>query len=299
MSQQPETALPPFLKWAGGKRWLVHYYPHLFPKKFERYVEPFLGGGAVFFGLQPAKSVLTDANAKLIECYQQIRLHPKTFARLMARHQSAHLADDQYYYKMRSKKFRKPITRAGQFLYLNRTCWNGLYRVNLDGIFNVPRGTKNTVVFADEDFEAYSDALKGARLASADYEKTLDGAGKGDFVFVDPPYTVKHNFNGFAKYNENIFSWADQERLRATLDRAAARGARMLLSNAHHESILELFSGLGKTHIVKRRSVIAGEPVYRSAVTEVAITINYEVDNTHVSDELVAISRRKLNLPRS
>lgn len=269
--------ISPFLKWAGGKRWLAMYYAYLFPQTYDRYLEPFLGGGAVFFFLHPSTAILSDSNAQLIECYQQLRDNPTEFGKHMRRHQRQHLNDDAYYYAIRAKSMRKPLTRAAQFLYLNRTCWNGLYRVNLNGIFNVPKGTKTRVVFDEESFDEYAEVLQGAKIKCSDYEKTIAMAKKGDFLFVDPPYTVKHNFNGFAKYNETIFSWADQIRLRASLAAASERGVKILLCNAHHESVLELFSDLGTTHVLNRRSIIAGEPTYRSAVTEIAISINYDV----------------------
>ena len=193
----------------------------------------------------------------------------------MGKYHRAH--SKSHYYDVRSKKCRTPLTRAAQFLYLNRTCWNGLYRVNLDGVFNVPIGTKASVIFDGESFSEYGEALRNAELTACDYEATIDKCKKGDFLFVDPPYTVKHNHNGFAKYNENIFSWADQIRLRSTLDRAAARGVKILLSNAHHESVVDLFTTLGTVHVLSRASLISGDASFRSSVTEIAVTVNYQV----------------------
>ncbi len=271
-----EKPLLPFLKWAGGKRWLATNYKHLLPATFDKYREPFVGGGAIFFALEPSRAILSDSNERLIECYQVMRDQPQKLMTLMRRHQRLH--SSRYYYEARSVRPRSPLRRAAQFLYLNRTCWNGLYRVNLDGAFNVPRGTKNTVIFEDEDFEAYSRVLKRAKLNSIDFEEAVDNAGPGDVMFVDPPYTVKHNFNGFAKYNENIFSWNDQIRLRRALDRAASRDVKIVLSNADHESIIELFRGLGKIHRVHRTSLIASESVRRSKVTELLVSVNYDID---------------------
>lgn len=277
MSRLTNAPLTPFLKWAGGKRWLVASYSGLLPKKFDRYFEPFLGGGAMFFALMPEKATLSDVNERLVDCYKQMKLDPDGFARLMRAHQRAH--SREYYYEIRNKKLRSPLTKAAQFLYLNRTCWNGLYRVNLNGIFNVPIGTKSSVVFEGESFRDYANALKGAEIGALDFEESIAKTKNGDFLFVDPPYTVRHNFNGFAKYNEDIFRWADQIRLRAALDQAASRGVKILLSNAHHESVLELFSDLGTVHIVDRASVIAGASTFRSRVTEIAITVNYQAEH--------------------
>ena len=275
MSHPNNDKIIPFLKWAGGKRWLHFYYSGLFPSRFNLYLEPFVGGAAVFFWLRPKRAILSDINDRLIGCYQQMRDHPARLFELMKRHQEAHSAE--YYYEMRKKKLKNPLKQAGQFLYLNRTCWNGLYRVNLSGEFNVPIGTKSGVVFEGKLFEEYARLLSVAEINACDYQETILRANEGDFLFVDPPYTVKHNFNGFAKYNENIFSWADQKRLRRSLDVAAKRGVKILLSNAHHDSVLELFGDLGIVHIIKRRSTISGKADGRSTVTEIAVTVNYDV----------------------
>lgn len=274
MSRPHKTPLPPFLKWAGGKRWLAAYYQQLFPRHFDRYFEPFLGGGAVFFSLMPENAFLSDMNGRLVGCYNQLKLNPDGFSTLMHAHQRAHCK--QYYYEVRRKNLKSPLKQAAQFLYLNRTCWNGLYRVNLDGVFNVPIGTKSAVIFEGESFREYAAALEGAKIKSCDFERSIAKTRNGDFLFVDPPYTVRHNLNGFAKYNEEIFSWADQIRLRKALDEAASRGVKILLSNAHHDSVLELFADLGQVHIVNRTSLIAGKASHRSRVTEVAITVNYK-----------------------
>ncbi len=281
MSRPSKSPLPPFLKWAGGKRWLAASYQELLPRKFDRYFEPFLGGGAVFFSLMPERAVLSDLNERLIDCYREIKRDPHGFSALMRKHQRAH--SQKHYYETRKRRLRSPLRKAAQFLYLNRTCWNGLYRVNLDGAFNVPKGTKSSVVFEGESFADYAAVLKGARIVTCDFAESIEKARKDDFLFVDPPYTVRHNFNGFAKYNEDIFKWTDQIRLRRSLDAAARRGVKILLSNAHHESVLELFSGLGAVHIVNRTSLIAGDASFRCRVTEIAITVNYEIEQTHVS----------------
>lgn len=235
----------------------------------------------MFFSLKPGTAILSDVNERLIECYNQIKKDPDGFLALMHRHHRAHCKE--YYYETRRKQLRSPLAKAAQFLYLNRTCWNGLYRVNLDGVFNVPIGTKSSVVFEGESFREYAMALRGADIVRCDFEDSIAKARTDDFLFVDPPYTVRHNFNGFAKYNEEIFRWADQIRLRKALDNAAGRGVKILLSNAHHESVLELFSDLGTVHIVNRSSVIAGDASYRSRVTELAITVNYATSQTHVN----------------
>jgi DNA adenine methylase len=215
------TPIIPFLKWAGGKRWFVQRALERMPRKFDRYVEPFLGGAAVYFALRPKAALLADTNARLIETYEAVQSDWSRVDRELKRHQAAHSRD--YYYLERERSRRTAFTRAAQFIYLNRTCWNGLYRVNLNGTFNVPIGTKTAVVLDTDDFEEVSTLLSGATLKCCDFEEVLDECARGDFVFVDPPYTVKHNMNGFIKYNEKLFSWDDQVRLRDAVARAADR----------------------------------------------------------------------------
>lgn len=260
----------PFLKWAGGKRWLFESRQFATPSFAGRYIEPFVGGGAVFFEAMPKRAVLADANARLIELYIVIRDECEAFETLMKRHAASHSKD--HYYTVRSRRCGKPVTRAAQFLYLNRTCWNGLYRENKKGEFNVPIGTKENVLFPNDNFEEWSKALTSTEIFHQDFEATIDQAKEGDFVFVDPPYTVRHNMNGFVKYNQNIFAWDDQIRLRDALERAASRGTKFAMTNADHESIRDLYDGFGMQSQLGRHSVIAGNPNHRSHSTELLIT---------------------------
>lgn len=263
------TENPPFLKWAGGKRWLVDKHEHLFEIEYGRFIEPFVGSGAVFFSLQPEISILCDKNEKLIEVYSAIKDEWSKVEDLLLWHQNKHSAE--YYYELREKNLRTPASRAAQFIYLNRTCWNGLYRVNKKGEFNVPIGTKQNVILATDNFERVSLSLKNAELLSGDFDVALAKAGEGDFVFVDPPYTVKHNFNGFLKYNEHIFSWDDQVRLRDSIKNAISRGAQVLVTNACHESIRTIYAGMGEIISLSRASVIAGKATARGRYEELVI----------------------------
>jgi DNA adenine methylase len=243
----------------------------LFDIPFERYVEPFLGGGAIYFHLQPKSALLADVNPNLIDCYRAVRLAPTKIEAALRRHQKLH--STTYYYEERSRKRRSLIERAAQMLYLNRTCWNGLYRVNLLGEFNVPIGTKTSVVLPSDNFKGAAQLLRGAELVAQDFEKTIGAAERGDFLFVDPPYTVKHNMNGFLKYNESIFSWDDQRRLHSALLAAKARGARILVTNANHESVKRLYRGFGASVTLMRSSVLAGDARFRGPSTEIAFLV--------------------------
>lgn len=261
----------PFLKWAGGKRWLADSASLPMPEKFDRYIEPFVGGGAVFFRLAPERAVLSDINQELINLYRVMRDSPARLEWLIHLHQGKH--STQYYYEMRATIPFCPIAQAARILYLNRTCWNGLYRVNLRGEFNVPIGTKTAVVMEGESFSDLSDALSKAEIICQDFEWTLQSVGKGDFVFVDPPYTVKHNLNGFLKYNENIFGWSDQLRLHRAIVAAADRGASIVVTNADHESVRELYAGFEYRRLA-RTSVLAGDAAKRGKTSEAMFLLN-------------------------
>lgn len=163
------------------------------------------------------------------------------------------------------------MNRAARFIYLNRTCWNGLYRVNLSGRFNVPLGTKTNVLLPTDNFIHASRALTDASLQSCDFERTIDRAGRGDFIFADPPYTVRHNNNGFIKYNQQIFSWDDQIRLRDSLWRAHLRGAKVLLTNANHTSVVQLYEDFPVVQALGRNSLLSADTQYRGSVEELLV----------------------------
>jgi DNA adenine methylase len=255
----------PFLKWAGGKRWLTP--SDVFPTSLEhgRYFEPFLGSAAMFFALQPRSAVLSDANADLIELYEVVRDQPGTLDEILKLHQERH--SHEHYYSVRRCVPADKVHRAARMLYLNRTCWNGLYRVNLKGEFNVPIGTKTRVLMKD-DFGALSDVLRGVELRCCDFAEVIREVEAGDLIFADPPYTVRHNANGFLKYNEQIFSWEDQVRLRDACLEASTRGAFVVVTNADHESVRELYRGIAKYRPLARKSVLAAHSAHRGDTTE-------------------------------
>lgn len=258
----------PFLKWAGGKRWLAHSHRRVFPNAYKRYIEPFLGSGAIFFKLQPRQALLSDINEELINTYRVMRDDWRGLARRLRVHSRRH--SDDYYYEIRARVPSDEVRRAARLIYLNRTCWNGLYRVNRKGEFNVPRGTKDKVLLETDDFENISKLLQSVSLEVWDFEKTIDSAHPGDFVFADPPYTVKHNNNGFIKYNDTIFSWDDQVRLHDALWRAHSRGVLIVATNANHESIRDLYKDFAQDKLL-RASVLAGQSRARGATEELLV----------------------------
>jgi DNA adenine methylase len=259
--------MTPFLKWPGGKRWFVAKHSHLIPIEFDRYIEPFLGGGSVFFYLRPKRATIGDTNSDLIAAYQGLRDDCDAVEQALCRHELNHSAD--YYYGVRDSSPKSAIERAARFIYLNRTCFNGIYRVNLKGKFNVPKGTKSTVIFDQDDFEDASSLLQRAKICIADFEELVDTAKRNDLVFADPPYTVRHNSNAFIKYNEKLFSWDDQVRLADSLMRARNRGARIVVTNANHKAVRLLYADRG-FHIraVARFSSISADPDRREQFQE-------------------------------
>lgn len=269
-TSQSELQLVPFLKWPGGKRWLAARHLNLFPAKFNTYVEPFLGSAAVYFALRPKKAVLSDVNEELINTFVTVRDSWSQVEDALGRHQDLH--SEEHYYRTRSCMPRSPVARAARFIYLNRTCWNGLYRVNRKGQFNVPVGTKSEVLLGSDDFFGVSSQLKNAEIYASDFEQIIARADSGDLLFVDPPYTVKHNLNGFVKYNDRIFSWEDQIRLSAVVRRARDRGARIVMTNADHESIRTLYADF-EMRQVPRASLLAGDPKGRGNTTELVIVV--------------------------
>ena len=265
-----DTKIAPFLKWAGGKRWLVAQHPELFPTTPQHLIEPFCGSSAVYFSLNPTTATLSDANTRLIECYLTIRDNVENFLHHFHAYASLHCR--QFYYALRQQTLPTPEERAAQFLYLNRVCFNGIYRENLSGVFNVPMGTKPSAILQTDDFCSISATLQSAEILHCDFEKSIDASQSGEFLYVDPPYVTKHNFNGFAKYNQRIFSWADQERLAKAVMRAHLRGVSIVVSNADHPDVHALYSHYFRIISLGRSTVIASKSKHRGRTTEMAAT---------------------------
>ncbi|MDK2746683.1 MAG: Dam family site-specific DNA-(adenine-N6)-methyltransferase [Brevundimonas sp.] len=270
MEAKSDAGIAPFLKWAGGKRWLSERLTPAFEALKGAYIEPFLGSGAVFFRHLPINAVLSDANPDLIECYLAVRDDPTGVSTELAA-LSKRPPDDSYY-DVRASKPNSSAGRAARFLFLNRTCWNGLYRVNLKGEFNVPRGTKSQILLPSDNFVRVSEALQSATLNVADFEESIAAAVEGDLIFADPPYTVAHNLNGFIKYNQKIFSWEDQQRLARALTSASTRGVAVIATNADHPDVRTLYEGFEHLSSLDRASVIAAASQNRKRTTELFVS---------------------------
>ncbi len=236
------------------------------PRQFSMYYEPFLGSGALFFLLTPNHAFLGDKCADLIEVYATIR----DSVSAVIRHLRPLKPDRDLFYEIRNRPSRGRLKRAAEFLYLNKTCWNGLYRVNSDGRFNVPYGMPKTDFIADfENLRECSRALQkpDVRLRSCDFEEALQGVGCGDLVYLDPPYVTRHNNNGFVDYNETLFSWEDQRRLAARARCLAAAGAYVIVTNAHHREVIDLYPGFA-SRTLTRSSTLASDAKCRVRVKE-------------------------------
>lgn len=260
----------PFLRWAGGKRWLLPQLPEILGNStFNAYHEPFLGGGSIFLGLShDGRSFLSDLNEELIETYTQVRDNATAVAGELERHQN----DEEYYYHLRAAKPDSPVARAARFIFLNHTSYNGIFRVNLAGDYNVPFGRRKPQIPTEYDLMAVSERLKHSVIYAADFSECIEHVSSGDLVFLDPPYTVAHNYNGFVRYNQKLFSWADQTRLSALIDEIKNKNAYYILTNAAHSTIAELFNKGDVRVTTSRKNAIAGLTSSRGIATEYLFT---------------------------
>lgn len=265
-----DKQLVPFLKWPGGKRWFVKKYQDYFPVDYNTYIEPFLGSGAVFFSLHPQNAILADINMELINLYTIMRDNPEQLKSQMLYHQKNH--NREYYYKIRDTVSTDSLECASRMLYLNRACYNGMYRVNKQGLFNVPIGTKNNFIYDLNKFDEYAEYLKNSKLICSDFYDVINTAQKNDFIFADPPYATADKIS-FTKYNDELFTWEDQNKLHRSLVDARDRGAKIILTNVYCKEIIEMYKRDGfYIHILKRSSTIAGKVDKRGQVKELMIT---------------------------
>lgn len=269
----------PFLKWVGGKGKLRHALIGLLPPGVEllRHVEPFLGGGALFFARAPGRALLSDINPDLIATYEAVRDEANAvlshLRRLARGHGETGYYEQRERYNLRQHKTR--AERAAQFIYLNKTCFNGLYRVNRKGDFNVPMGRYTNPNIADaETLLSASARLRGADLRCAPFETLLSEARPGDFVYMDPPYEPVSRTANFTSYAQDGFSQEKQTQLRDVFRELDRRGAKLMLSNSDVPFIRELYRGYNIETIMAPRAVSCDAKT-RGPVSEVVVR-NYK-----------------------
>jgi DNA adenine methylase len=277
LQPDPKTKAAPIVKWAGGKGSLLPqlaaYTPA--PHQYNRYFEPFLGGGAMFFALQPAVSVLLDVNADLIEVYETVRDDVEALIYAL----SIHRNESDYFYAVRAQNTLEltRVERAARFIFLNKTCYNGLYRVNRRGQFNVPVGRyKNPTICDEWGLRRASAALQTAHLQVADFEIVLDTAKAGDLIYFDPPYEPLSPTSNFTSYTSSGFTRADQQRLADAYRQLDARGCLLMLSNSSAPLIYDLYDGYAM-HEISARRAINSRANGRGHVLELLIT-NFDLD---------------------
>lgn len=236
-----DVAIKPFLKWAGGKTQLLSELHKYVPNNFNKYIEPFIGGGAMFFSLNPHESIIADSNEELVITYRQV----KEAVEEIIQHLETFEHNEEFYYNLRSLDPNKleHSYRAARLIYLNKTCFNGLYRVNKKGQFNVPYGKGNGSFINEVVLRNASEFLADTTIINNDYLAVLNEfAAEGDFVFLDPPYYPVGKYSDFKRYTKEFFYHDNQVQLKEEFDRLVNMGCKVILTNSDHEVILDLYS---------------------------------------------------------
>lgn len=267
----------PFIKWAGGKKQLLEQINKYLPQKYNKYLEPFAGGGALFFYLLPNKAILIDNNKELINCYRVIQNIIGELINSLKKHKN----EKDYFYKIRSldripEEFKKlsSVERASRTIFLNKCCFNGLYRVNSKGEFNVPFGKYENPKFCDEEnLLTVNKVLKDIQIINGDFKECLELAEKDDFIYFDPPYQPVSTTANFTSYTKENFNKEDQVRLFKVYEELDNRGCKVMLSNSYNEFILDLYKKYDLKTVYARRA-INSDASGRGQIKEVLI-INY------------------------
>lgn len=280
-SRKKNIVLAPVVKWVGGKRQLLKEIQELVPKTFTTYVEPFVGGGAVLFDLQPKKAIINDFNTELINVYRVIKNNSNELIKILQVHES--LNSEEYFYKIRaldrSEKYNQMncVEKAARIIYLNKTCYNGLFRVNQSGQFNSPYGKyKNPNIVNTPVILAMSKYFNehDIKIMDGDYKAALKNLRKGAFVYFDPPYMPISSSSSFTGYTENGFNIDKQIELKKECDKLNSKGIKFLLSNSDHPFIRDLYKDYEIITVKAKRS-INSKGNKRGEINEVLIR-NYD-----------------------
>jgi DNA adenine methylase len=264
-SDRPTFRISPFIKWAGGKAHLIPHLKPLIPSRIKKYYEPFLGGAALFFSTfnsgRSFEAVLSDTNAELVSAFNVVKDSPEELVRHLSKLRKQYLLapnKERYYYSIRESELIDGVDLAARFIFLNKTCYNGLYRVNRDGKFNVPFGHyRNPRIFNEDNIVASSRAFLDtqARIFSADYKRATEECEAGDFIYFDPPYDPTSKTSTFTSYTPNGFDRDDQARLADWFAELVSRDCNVVLSNSDTEFIQRLYRRYKKISVEVNRPI--------------------------------------------
>ncbi len=275
------NGIPAFVKWAGGKKQLLEQFKPFFPKEVKRYFEPFVGGGAIAFYImkhhKPQEVYLSDINEELTNCLNVIRDDVENLIKDLIKLRKIH--NKENYQKIRSEdpKLLSNLTRATRFIYLNKTCFNGLYRVNSKGEFNVPMGSyKNPSIVNEVELREISQLLKKATIQTSQFHETIKDAKKGDFIYFDPPYYPLNKTSSFTTYTKDKFLEKEQEHLARVFKELDKKGCKVMLSNSDTKFVKDLYKGYNIS-MVKATRMINSDATKRGKINEVVIT-NYPIE---------------------
>jgi DNA adenine methylase len=275
---QVDVVATPVVKWVGGKTKLLPELLARMPKTFGRYYEPFIGGAAMFFKLSPARAVIADVNPDLIALYGTLAKDPNSVIKRLAHHRAAH--DESHYYATREKWNQSHLSwsdaeRAATFIYLNKTCFNGLWRVNRSGDFNVPIGRyTDPPICVPDALRAASTVLARAEIRHGDFQSAIEDAKAGDFLYFDPPYDPLSSSSSFTSYTVGDFGADNQRALAATAKQLIDRGCKVMLSNNDTPFVRSLYKGL-KIEKVKCSRAINSNAAKRGEIDELVMTGGY------------------------
>lgn len=267
-----EVGIKPFLKWAGGKTQLIPNLSKYIPSNFNKYIEPFIGGGAIFFYLNPEKAIISDSNEELITTYKAVRDSVEDIIKILEEYKN----EEIFYYKIRALNPEKlsKVESAARLIYLNKTCFNGLYRVNKKGQFNVPYGKRDGEFLNKELLRDASEFLQNVKILHADYMETLKKyAKKGDFIFLDPPYYPVGKYSDFKRYTKEFFYHDDHVVLKEEFDLLVEMGCHVVLTNSDHPVVLELYQDY-EIKIIETKRLISSNPKTRNGKDIIVIGSN-------------------------
>lgn len=267
--------IPTFVKWAGGKKQLIEQFKPFFPKEIKRYLEPFVGGGAVLFYVlktyKPKKVFIFDINEELINTYEIIKNDVENLIKELKKLGALHNKEHYYQVRAENPKLLSKLTRASRFIYLNKTCFNGLYRVNSKGGFNVPIGSyKNPLICPEEDLREISKLLKNVKIINGSFEECLNFAKKKDFIYFDPPY-YPLNKTSFTTYTKDKFLDEEQKQLKGVFSKLNKKGCKVMLSNSDSKFIKDLYKDYKPIKKVKATRMINCNGKKRGKINEIVV----------------------------